>query len=454
MVRLHRFTVLLVLAVLVVAGGALMAGRAEAEGADGDVHVLARLAEGRRVEFGLQAGGEVILPERRFVSLDRGATGWLRSSAVALPDGRGARVAARRMVDGRFEWALRVEGAAGELRPVDRFVPPLRSFSEWLRSGAIAVPPRPCCEDEGRLRLAFFAFFAPLSYSADHDPESPGFHEHRGYEAALIDALEIMEHTGLSFERTPVGTWTDFWLLPAGPEFEIAAGGITILESRRLDHSGRRAIAFSSGHAAVRQTLLVRAADAERIRTHADLTSDDRIGVLAGATGEARLLQLTGLVDEHGTLAAGTRIETASGAVTADGSAAFSITAAEQTANVAGRTRLIPPSAGMPQVIYLGDDEAVLIEALLAGRIDGFARGDIANVDAARAAGGALAVTAHDQTAVEWAGFALAVEDAALLACIDARVEWLTDGRRIGYADWAANPDVFRERAGVWNGRY
>ena len=90
MVSLRRFAVWLALVVLAAAGSLLMVGGAGAEDSDGDVRVLARLAEGRRVEFGLQAGGEVILPERRFVSLDRGATGWLRSSEVALPDGRGA----------------------------------------------------------------------------------------------------------------------------------------------------------------------------------------------------------------------------------------------------------------------------------------------------------------------------------------------------------------------------
>ena len=56
-----------------------------------------------------------------------------------------------------------------------------------------------------------------------------------------------------------------------------------------------------------RQSLLVRAEDAERIQDYTDLTRDVRVGVLRGTTGEARLLQITGIVDANGVVAAGTR---------------------------------------------------------------------------------------------------------------------------------------------------
>ena len=448
--RLLRPAFLLALIAAALAG--LGQAAADSHTAD-DAQVVARLAENRRVEFGLQIGGRTLLPERRFVSLDRGATGWLRSSEIALPDGRAARVLARRIADGRFEWALRVDGSDARLLPADRYIPPLRSFTSWLRSGAIALPPLPCCDGEMRLKLGFFAFFEPVSYSADSDPESSGYRDHRGYEAALIDAIETMNQTGLSFERIPIGVWSDIWLSPTKPEFDMVGGGITILESRTKDHSGRVAVAFTSGHIAFRQTLLVRAADADRIRTHADLTSDDRIGAVPGTTGEARLLQLAGLADENGALAAGTRIETPNGVVVADGSAAFTITSSEQTENVAGRTRLVPPNADLPQVIYMGDDESAYIAAVLDGQIDGLARGELGNADAVQASAGALAVTAYDP-AVEYGGFSLRVEDAQLLTCLDARINWLTNNRQIGYADWVANPNIFTKRATAWNARY
>ena len=449
--RLLRPAFLLALIAAALAG--LGQAAADSHTSSDDAQVVARLAENRRVEFGLQIGGQTLLPEQRFVSLNRGATGWLRSSEIALPDGRAARVLARRIADGRFEWGLRVDGSDARLLPADRYIPPLRSFTSWLRSGAIALPPLPCCDGEMRLKLGFFAFFEPVSYSADSDPESSGYRDHRGYEAALINAIETMDQTGLSFERIPIGVWSDIWLSPTKPEFDMVGGGITILESRTMDHNGRVAVAFTSGHIAFRQTLLVRAADADRIRTHADLTSDDRIGAVPGTTGEARLLQLAGLADERGALAAGTRIETPNGIVVADGSAAFTITSSEQTENVAGRTRLIPPNADLPQVIYMGDDESAYIAAVLDGQIDGLARGELGNADAVQASAGALAVTAFDP-AVEYGGFSLRVEDAQLLACLDARINWLTNNRQIGYADWVSNPNIFTERATAWNKRY
>ncbi len=455
--RLLRPAFLLALIAAALAGFGQVAANgflpAPPAGCTGDyAQVVARLAENRRVEFGLQIGGRTLLPERRFVSLDRGATGWLRSSEIALPDGRAARVVARRIADGRFEWGLRVGGSDARLLPDDRYIPPLRSFTSWLHSRAIALPLL-CCGGQQRLKLGFFAFFEPVSYSADGDPESSGYREHRGYEAALINAIETMEQTDLSFERIPIGVWSDIWLSPTKPEFDMVGGGITILESRTKDHSGRVAVAFTSGHIAFRQTLLVRAADADRIRTHADLTSDDRIGAVPGTTGEARLLQLAGLADEHGALAAGTRIETPNGVVVADGSAAFTITSSEQTANVAGRTRLVPPNADLPQVIYMGDDESAYIAAVLDGQIDGLARGELGNADAVQASAGALAVTAFDP-AVEYGGFSLRVEDAQLLTCLDARINWLTNNRQIGYADWVANPNIFTKRATAWNAKY
>ncbi len=445
---------LTVLALFAAAAFALTLNHAAADGhAADEAAVLARLAENRRVEFALHIAGQTLLPERRFVSLDRGPTPWLRSSPVQLPNGRDASVVARRIDDGRFEWALRIHGLDDDLRPADRYIPPLRSFSRWLSSAPVAVPPLPCCEGEQRLKLGFFAFFAPISYSADSDPDSAGFHRHSGYEAALINALETMDYTELSFERIPISEWPDIWLSPTTPEIDIAAGGITILESRTRDHDGRLAIAFTDGHIALRQTLLVRTADADRIRTHADLTSDDRIGAVPGTTGEARLLQLTGLADDNGILAAGAQIETPNGSITADGTDAYIITSAEQTPNMAGRTRIIPPNDRMPQVVYMGNDDAEYIAAVIDGRLDGLGRGELGNTDAAVASEGALAVTAYDP-AVEHAGFSLPIEDADLLACLNARLNWLTDHRQIGYPDWVNNPNIFTDRANAWNARY
>ncbi len=308
------------------------------------------------------------------------------------------------------------------------------------------------CTKDGRvLDVGYYAFFAPVSYSADEDPGSPGFGAHLGYEADLLTALEAMEGAGLSFSRTPIAAWDDIWLLPAGSEYDVVGGGITILDSRTRNAAGEQVVAFTSGHIAFRQSLLVRVEDAKRFTSHDALTSDVRVGVLAGTTGEARLLVLAGLADANGTLAAGTLIETRGGELTADGSADYTITAAGESAILQGRRSLQPPSDDLPQVVYLGDDlgETDLLDALSNGSIDAVARGEVGNRDAAYGSDGAFVVAALDSEP-EYGGFALAVNDSDLLSCLDEKIDYLTDGRLIGYAEWREDPSVFMRRAEAW----
>ena len=320
-----------------------------------------------------------------------------------------------------------------------------------LAVSAFATPSVACRSGGRPLEYGFYAFFKPVSYSADPDPKSAGFHVHRGYESDLLSALEAMKGAGLSFSRRGIASWKNIWLRAAGPRYDMVGGGITILESRTLDAAGRKAVVFTSGHIAFRQSLLVRAADAGRIRRHEDLSSGVRVGVLAGTTGEARLLALTGLANSSGVLAAGARVRTPRGEAVADGSADYVIDAARVSPVLAGRLSIEPPSAGMPRVVYLGSElgEAELMAALRAGRIDAVARGEIGNRDAAHVSGGEFAVTALEPRA-EHGGFALAAKDAALAACISRKIDWLTDGRRIGYGRWREDPSVFMRRARLW----
>ena len=316
--------------------------------------------------------------------------------------------------------------------------------------------PPSACGDGKVLQVGFYAFFAPVSYSADPAPGRPGFNEHLGYEADLLTALTAMDGAGLSFARRGIADWSDIWLQAAGPDYDVVGGGITILDSRTRNAAGERVVTFTSGHIAFRQSLLVRAGDAGRFASYGDLTSEDRVGVLRLTTGEFRLLELTGFVDAQGALAAGTRIETADGEVVADGTAAHTITAAGASDHLAGRTRLVPPTAGMPQVIYLNGQEGQeasesdLLDALRTGAIDAIARGEIGNRDASVASGSEFVVAALDE-ATELGGFVLAAEDAGLAACIDDKINYLTDGRRIGYGEWRTNPAVFAERARQWD---
>ena len=311
------------------------------------------------------------------------------------------------------------------------------------------VQSEPCTDGERILKVGFYAFFNPVSHSADPDPGSEGFNTHLGYEADLLTALEAMEGAELSFSRRGIDPWNDIWLQSAGPEYDIVGGGITILDSRTRNAAGEEIVSFTSGHVKFRQSLLIRTQDTGRITSHSDLTSDMRVGVLADTTGERRLLELTGLVDAEGALVAGTRIETDAGTLTADGSTRYTIDFAAESPNLEGRRHLYPPLEAMPQVVYLGAEtgESELLEALRAGDIDALARGEVGNLEAARASDGALTVTALDE-AVEFGGFTLAVEDAQLRSCLDEKINYLTDDRRIGYAEWATDPEVFMRRAG------
>lgn len=317
--------------------------------------------------------------------------------------------------------------------------------------GAGNAETQACVADRRELTVGFYAHFAPISYSADPDPSARGFHAHRGYEADLLSALEAMGDVGLSFSRHAISQWDGIWLQSAGPAYDIVGGGITILDSRTRNTAGDRLVAFTAGHVTFRQSLLVRASDAERLSSYDRLTADVRVGVLAGTTGEARVLQLTGLADADGTLAAGTRVDTPRGPVVADGSSSYRITAAGASDRLAGRMRLHPPSGDQPQVIYLGDVEGedALLQALRDGAIDAVARGEIGNRDASHDSNGRLVVAAIDE-AFELGGFTVAAEDAELLACLNERLDYLTDSRRIGYAEWLADRDVFLQRARQW----
>ena len=318
-------------------------------------------------------------------------------------------------------------------------------------SGASSA--RPCIADGRVLKFGFYAYFAPMSFSSESDPASAGFNIHRGYEADLLTALEALEGSRL-FSRRGIEPWDGIWLLPADPASDMVGGGITILESLTRDATGKTKIVFTSGHIAFRQSLLVRAADAGRLAGYNDLTSCVRVGVLAGTTGEARLLRLTRLADAAGVLAAGTRLETPRGDIIVDGGARFVISAAGASPDLAGRRRLYPPSRTMPQKFRLtavstAEADTSWGMALRAGTVDAVARGEIGNRDASRASGGELTVTALDHAA-EHGGFALSVEDVVLAACLSRKIDWLTDGRRIGYAAWLTDPSVFMRRAKSW----
>jgi len=310
----------------------------------------------------------------------------------------------------------------------------------------------PIWDEEPRvLNVGFYAYFSPVSYSADPAPTSDRFNTHLGYEADLLTALESIADSGLSFSRKAIGEWPCIWLKAAEPEYDIVGGGITILNSRMQDATGTPVIAFAAGHIKFRQSLLVRKEDTQRLSNYTDLTHDVRVGVLANTTGEARLLEITGFVDANGILALGTRIKTAHGTFVSDGTTSYRITTADVSPNLVGRTHLYPPEKKMPQVIYLGSEvgESELLEALADGRIDAIARGEIGNRDATAASDGEFVVTTLDEQ-VEYGGFTVAFTDVELLAYLNWWIDYLTDSGNIGYAEWSQDRNVFMARALMW----
>lgn len=315
----------------------------------------------------------------------------------------------------------------------------------------LVVPGSEACTHGGRaLNAGFYSDFKPVSYSRDRTPGSPGFDVHQGYEADLLTGLEAMDGAGLAFSRRGIGDpFSGIWLKAARPEFDVVGGGITIREDRTRNQAGKKVAVFTSGHISFLQTLLVRAADKERLGDYDSLTSAYRVGVVAETTGEERLLQLTGLTDEKGVLAAGTKVTVEGGAVvTADGGKDHVITAAGESDQLKRRTSITPAGPAMPQVRYY-DQEGKMLAALENGDIDAVARGNIGNGDASAASRGALAVSVQDPDPAkrERGGFALDAEDAALAACLDRKINLLTNNGRIDYSDWRANPSVFTERA-------
>ena len=314
-----------------------------------------------------------------------------------------------------------------------------------------------CAGEVQKLTFGYYSDFRPVSYG-----ESGGTvggqacYVHKGYEADLLTAVEAIADAGLSFRRRDVGVWEGDWLGVWGgvwqrsaSQYDVVGGGITIRADRERNAAGETLVRFTSGHITFRQSLLVRVEDAARLADYAALTSDVRVGAVPGTTGEERLLQLTGLTDADGVLVAGVRVDTPQGEVVADGGPDYRITAAGESPNLVGRQRLRPPNGSLPQVVYLlGETE--LLTALGASEIDAVARGEVGNSDAAVDSEGAFVISALD-SAVEYGGFTVAADREALLSCLNEKISWLTDERRIGYAQWREDPGLFLRRAGIWN---
>ncbi len=261
-----------------------------------------------------------------------------------------------------------------------------------------------------------------------------------------MTAIETMKGVNLSFEYSAIDQWDRIWLKSAKPEFDMIGGGITALESRTMDAGGTKLIRFTAGHIRFHQSLLVRSEDKARLSSYKNLDNTTRIYAFRGTTTEAHLLKSTGLSTKDGRLAAGVKVITPNGTVVANGGDDYFIAAHGASTILENRVSLHPPSSStMPVVIYdLGDTEPE--SALQAGRIDGIQSDEIENHLKAQNSDGALAISIVDGGS-EIGAFSVAVSDTALADCLNEAVEWLTEYREIGYAEWVEDSSVFLKRA-------
>ncbi len=312
------------------------------------------------------------------------------------------------------------------------------------------------------VRLAFYAHYAPVSSSLDSRPGTAGFDTHVGYEADLLSAVEAMPGIDMTFERHGVDAWDGIWLLPTAEGIDMACGGITIAADRTRGPDGQ-AVRFTDGHIEFRQSLLVRAGDADRLSSYSALDGSDRVGVQTATTGESRLLQLIGVADQDGRLADGTRVVIDA----ADGSGAEPVVEATagndlwispggSSDELASRLRLIPADPAKPKVVNLDrlpeadlrteDSSETQLEALRNGTVDAIAQGIVETAATAAAYGDEFVVSVVDRH-IETGGCTVAADDTDLADRINLALGYLTDDGSIGFEDWASNPNVFAQRA-------
>ena len=201
------------LAVLAVLAAGMLAflvfGTAEAQSGSSEVRISARRLADERIEFALQmrAGSgwsERFLPARRYFPASSQGP-WLYSSEVVAYDAI-IRISARRLADGRIEFALQRRTGSGwseRVLPARRFFP-TSSQGRWLNSSVVTIAARlSCVELADRLYGAVRA--------GRSDARQAGVPEDDSYLIQrLIPLLET--HTYLGRETSGADTWVEFAL--------------------------------------------------------------------------------------------------------------------------------------------------------------------------------------------------------------------------------------------------
>lgn len=264
------------------------------------------------------------------------------------------------------------------------FRPVLFFLSILLFFSPIALAtPHIVLKEKNTLSICSYAEFKPISYGNG-----------LGYEADLLRAIAALWQVKIHFQ--PEKIYEGIWLSPSKPNStcDVATGGIT-----PADYRIKQGAVFSVANTFFQQSLLIRKKDYQsgRIVSYASFKNTDmKIGVVPGTTGELY---------------------------------------AHERAKESG----LPLSVFIPY-----ESESDLVPALIDGKIDAIARGEIGNDY--QAAQDKHLITIARKNFDENFTFSVNPANKALLTQLNEAIRTLTDNGNITYHEWKKNPNLFMER--------
>ena len=111
------------------------------------LRIIAQLDENGRVEHGVElSDGEQVMPSARFLSPEAPVDTWLVSSDVEMDEKSIGNIRSRRLEDGRIELGF-IDALGEEVEPEIRYIAANSPAGVWLRSGEIEAPPAPPSKD-------------------------------------------------------------------------------------------------------------------------------------------------------------------------------------------------------------------------------------------------------------------------------------------------------------------
>lgn len=236
----------------------------------------------------------------------------------------------------------------------------------------------------GVLSVISYSKFAPVSYGTHGE----------GYEGDLLKAVARL--WGLKIKFYPESIYEGLWMLPS-KEYtlsDISMGGISPTKKRQ-----QQGALFSHGTAAFNQSLLVRKKDYEsgKIVSWQSFKGEHfKIGVVPGTTGESY-------------------------------------------AHRSARENKLPAS-----LFVQYESESELLPALMNGKIDAIARGEIGNQY--QESRNNQVITIARKNFGENFSFAVNNANKPLLKKLNQALRQITRNGKISYSQWLRNPNVFLER--------